>query len=249
MKLQCFFNCCAIKSRIGFVANSSSSSFILTPRKEFLKSVEVFAIYLSGITNIKDIRLCLKDPYSVKKFATIVDPYSISSKNASMILTDILSVKSKSFSETELVNMVSISTVIHHAQLNRSFVKGFDLKDDIIEILENDNVITNDVDHSILNAKILNAIQNRIPYVVSDSVMDLLNFLFENTEYPYKEKQELLNRIKLLFIRKMIEDGNLDPNNIIILEYGNECARFASDHGSDIRCSKYMLTHPHIFSC
>lgn len=218
-----------MKIRIGFVSNSSSTSFVFTLPK-FVNSFIKFKYFLAGCINESDIFAAI-----AAKNVALLNTIDISKENLKVLYHDVRSTKHREISLDQITRYVDIDNVVLHIsnELCGSFLQ-YDITDTIVT-----NVLHKDSNCNEWQ-NIAHIIKENIPNILADRMIDILDNIY-GMEECYEVAHEMVKR----YITTKVAKNEIDLLDVIILEYGN-CS--FNTKGDDLEYSQTLKNHPRIFS-
>lgn len=220
-----------MKLRLGFVSNSSSTSFIFTLPK-FVNSFIKFKYFLAG---------CLDEPSIFAAIAAknvdLLNTIDISKDNLKVLYHDVRSTKHIEITLDQITRYVDIDNVVLHISNEScgSFLQ-YDIADEIIT-----NVLHKDPNRDTDEwSRTVDIVKENIPNILADRMIDILDNIY-GMEECYEVAHEMVKR----YITTKVAKNEIDLLDVIILEYGN-CS--FNTKGDDLEYSQTLKNHPRIFS-
>lgn len=220
-----------MKIRIGFVSNSSSTSFVFTLPK-FVNSFIKFKYFLAGCINESDIFAAI-----AAKNVALLNTIDISKENLKVLYHDVRSTKHREISLDQITRYVDIDNVVLHISNEScgSFLQ-YDIADEIIT-----NVLHKDPNRDTDEwSRTVDIVKENIPNILADRMIDILDNIY-GMEKCYDIAGDMVKR----YIAKKVTEGCIDLSDVIILEYGN-CS--FNTKGDELEYSQTLKKHPLIFS-
>lgn len=218
-----------MKIRLGFVANSSSSSFVFTLPK-FVDSFEKFKYFIAGYITEKDINDAI-----VTNDIEVLDMVDISKEDLDVLYRDVCNSEHKEISLDQVSRYVDIDNVVLHIS-NESCGSclQYDITDEIVS-----NVLHKDPNCAEWSG-IVDIIRENTPNILADKMIDILDEIY-GMEKCYDVADDMIRR----YIAKKIDKTEINLSDVIILEYGN-CS--SNTKGDELEHSQTLKKHPLIFS-
>jgi hypothetical protein len=170
-----------MKFRIGFVSNSSSSSFILN-RPAWINNFEKFKYFIAGYTDENEAKE-LMEAHNIE----VLDCIDISPKNLEILYNDIRAAVPRSVDINDICDYVDIENVILHiAECSYGTFLQYDITDEIVsKVLHKDRECDEWLDISTI-------IKYSIPDIMSDYFFDMIQGIFGDSNISYNIADKLV---------------------------------------------------------